>query len=33
MVFCDEPLEMVKAHVFYMNFMMSFMEATLQDKL
>jgi hypothetical protein len=32
MVFCDEPLEKVKPHIFRMNFMMGSMEATLQDK-
>jgi len=29
---CDEPLERVKLHVFYMNFMMSYVEVTLRNK-
>jgi len=32
MVFCDKPLERVKLHIFYMNFMMGFVEAILRDK-
>jgi hypothetical protein len=32
MVFCDKPLERVKPHVFCMNFMMNFVEATLWDE-
>jgi hypothetical protein len=32
MVFCDEPLQRVKFHIFCMNFMMGSMEAILQDK-
>jgi hypothetical protein len=31
-VFCDKPLERVKPHVFYMNFMMEFVEAILWDE-
>jgi hypothetical protein len=31
-MFCDESLERVKLHVFCMNFMMGFVEATLWDK-
>ncbi len=32
MGFCDEPLKNVTPHVFYMNFMMGFVEATSQDE-
>jgi hypothetical protein len=32
MVFCNELLERVKLHIFYMNFMMDFVEATLRDE-
>jgi len=32
MVFYDEPLKKVKAHVFCMHFMMGFVEAPLRDK-
>jgi hypothetical protein len=32
MVFCDEPFERLKFHVFCMNFMMGFLEAILQKK-
>jgi hypothetical protein len=32
MVFYDEPLENVTPHVFYMSFMMGFVEATLRDE-
>jgi hypothetical protein len=31
-MFCDEPLEKVKLHIFCMNFMMGFVEAILRDK-
>jgi len=31
-VFYDEPLENVTPHVFCMNFMMGFVEATLRDE-
>jgi hypothetical protein len=32
MVFYNEPLESVTPHVFCMNFMMGYVEATLRDK-
>jgi hypothetical protein len=32
MVFYNEPLERVTPHVFYMNFMMGSVEATLPDE-
>jgi hypothetical protein len=32
MVFCNEPLEKVKFHIFCINFMMVSMEATLWNK-
>jgi hypothetical protein len=32
MVFYDEPLENMTPHVFCMNFMMGYVEATMRDK-
>jgi hypothetical protein len=32
MMFSDKPLERVKSHIFCMNFMMGFVDATLRDE-